>query len=760
MNTKANFKNIFFTSILLLCLSTFVSGQTITVISLEDSQPLPGARIDIQLNGQTHHYSTQINGEFKVNETLIHKKLSMTISFASYETKRLENLVISKDTTIALASSVKEFEEVAITAQYKSQVVEKAVHNIKVIDRQKIEAMAAQDLKDVLTNELNVRLGEDNILGSSMQLQGIGGENVKILVDGVPFNGRLNGNIDLSQIPLESIERIEIVEGPLSVSYGTDALAGTINIITKKNQARRFEVNSNNYFESSGKVNNTVSLGWQLKKHQIRLEGGRHFFDGWDPSHKAFHFDPHPIADSSRVMQWNPKEQVFGGMNYRYNRKNTLFNYSGQLFNENIINRGMPRPPYQQTAYDDYYKTTRINQRANFQYRFKNNYRLSFIAAYNGYFRQKNTQIRDLTEISDVISGNPNDHDTSSYHSFIARGRFIQTKVNSKINYEIGYDILYEIANGERILDQQQSIGDYALYATAEYSPFKSLIIRPGIRYGYNSEYKSPVTPSINIKYDFFEREKQQMSLRASYARGFRSPSIKELHYVFVDINHNIVGNPNLEAEYANHFNLSIHQNVRLKKLKLKNKVVLFYNDIHQLITLAQSSATEYSYFNLDRYTTTGLQVESNINYKDITTGIGLGYIGRYNDLKADDSKSINFLFSPEVKFNFQYNWKKAGIQTAVFYKYTGVLPNIRTNEEGEMYETQIDDYHMTDLTISKFVWNKRLKFTAGVKNLFDVTSITGSASGEGAHAVSSGSVSIGMGRVYHLGIRLQLNSK
>src|SRR5690554_6382498 len=66
----------------------------------------------------------------------------------------------------------------------------------------------------------------------------------------------------------------------------------------------------------------------------------------------------------------------------------------------------------------------------------------------------------------------------------------------------------------------------------------------------------------------------------------------------------------------------------------------------------------------------------------------------------------------------------------------------------------------MTDLTISKFVWNKRLKFTAGVKNLFDVTSITGSASGEGAHAVSSGSVSIRMGRVYHLGIRLQLNSK
>lgn len=758
--TKANFKSIFYTSILLFCFTQFVSGQTITVISLEDSQPIPGARVTIQLNEKTYNFTTHMNGELNIDKALTQTALTMTISFMSYETKKLERLVISKDTAIALTPAVRQFDEVAITAQYKSQLVEKAVHNIKVIDRQKIDAMAAQDLKDVLTNELNVRLGEDNILGSSMQLQGIGGENVKILVDGVPLTGRLNGNIDLSQIPLESIERIEIVEGPLSVSYGTDALAGTINIITKINQGKKFEINSNNYFESSGKVNNTFSLGWQIKKHQIRLEGGRHFFDGWDPSHEAFHYDPKPIADSSRSLQWNPKEQLFGGINYRYNRKNTLFNYSGQLFNEQIINRGMPRAPYQQSAFDDYYTTNRVNQRANFQYRFKDNYRLSFIAAYNGYFRQKNTKVRDLTEISDVISGNPSDHDTSQYHSFITRGSLIQTKSNKKINYEIGYDILYEIANGERILDKQQAIGDYAIYATAEYSPFKSLIIRPGIRYSYNTEYAAPVTPSLNLKYDFLQNDKQQLSLRASYARGFRAPSIKELHYVFVDINHNIVGNPDLEAEYANHFNLSLHQNIRLKDVKLKNKVVLFYNDIHQLITLAQASATEYSYFNLDRYTTTGIQIESNSNYKNITAGVGVGYVGRYNDLAQENSNSTDFLFSPEVKFNLQYNWEKIGLQTAVFYKYTGVLPNIRSNEDGELYESRISDYHMADLTVSKLAWNKKLKFTMGAKNLFDVTSITGSTSGEGAHSVDSGNVSIGMGRVFHLGVRLQLNTK
>ena len=128
----------------------------------------------------------------------------------------------------------KVLETFVITAQYEETSKEKAVNKIKVINREKIDALAAVNLGDVLKNELNIRLSQDNVLGTFMSLQGISGQNVKILVDGIPVIGRLNGSIDVSQINLNDIERIEIVEGPLSVNYGTDALAGTINLITKK----------------------------------------------------------------------------------------------------------------------------------------------------------------------------------------------------------------------------------------------------------------------------------------------------------------------------------------------------------------------------------------------------------------------------------------------------------------------------------------------------------------------------------------------
>ena len=123
--------------------------------------------------------------------------------------------------------------EVVVTGQITEKSIEDAVHKVRIISGKKINSGLFTDLGQVLEKELNIKLAQDNILGSSISLQGISGQNVKVLIDDVPVIGRMNGNIDLSQISLNNIERIEIIEGPLSTIYGTDALAGTINIITK-----------------------------------------------------------------------------------------------------------------------------------------------------------------------------------------------------------------------------------------------------------------------------------------------------------------------------------------------------------------------------------------------------------------------------------------------------------------------------------------------------------------------------------------------
>lgn len=759
---RFKYLHFFWTCFCLLLITTSAYAQKLTIISSSQKSPIPHVRIDVTLEEDTQHFFTNIDGEWDVPLKYSLKKIDLYLEVTGYKSLMLPQFILHSDTTILLTPTVHYFDEVAVTAQYKTRLVKDAVHNIKIIDRQQLETMAAQNVKEALENELNMHLSTDNILGSSLQIQGIGGENIKILVDGVPLTGRLNGNIDLSQIPIQNIQRIEVVEGPLSVSYGTDALAGTINIITKKSQNQRFIASTNNYFESSGKMNNEISLGWRLKKHQMRVYGGRHFFDGWNPTQPTFYFEP-PIADSTRVQLWNPKIQWFGGWGYRFKGENVLLDYTGRLMHEKVINRGMPRPPLQIAAFDDYYRTMRVGQRLNFQYSLKNDYRVSLTGGYSGYFRRKNTFVRDLTTITDVLSGNQFDHDTSQYHSFIARGRFIRAAIDQKINFEVGFDFTYEIAEGKKITDLREDVGDYALYATAEYTPIKQITIRPGLRYSYNTNYNAPLTPSLNIRYAIFDKGNQgNLTLRASYARGFRSPSIKELFYTFVDANHDIVGNPELKAETSNNFNVSLHYNTTFDKIVWRNKLALFYNDIRNQITLAQITLNEYSYFNLNQYVTTGFQIESSVSYKRLRIGVGLGYIGRYNKIATGKDFTIDkFLFSPNLNFQVQYTWEHPGLQFALYYKYSGVLPQVIRDENGKYSLETLEDYQLADLKISKYLWGKRLQISVGVKNIFNVVAVEGS---EGdvisAHSSGAGVVSVGMGRTYNVGIKLTIQSK
>ncbi len=133
------------------------------------------------------------------------------------------------------STSSKKLEEIVITGQYKAQSLKKSVYQVRVINNSQIQMSGATNIQQVLNTQLGFRFSNDNTLGiSDVQLNGMGGNNVKILVDGIPMIDRYDERVSLSQIDVNTIDRIEIVEGPMSVSYGTDAMAGVINIITKK----------------------------------------------------------------------------------------------------------------------------------------------------------------------------------------------------------------------------------------------------------------------------------------------------------------------------------------------------------------------------------------------------------------------------------------------------------------------------------------------------------------------------------------------
>lgn len=695
------------------------------------------------------------NGIITIPSEKAHRTSAVKLNATMFGYRNLDTILqIQSIHTLQLKSDISEQEEVIVTAQYGSNTVENSVHRIKVIEREKMDAMGAVNLRDVLTNEMGVRLSQDNVLGSSMSLQGMSGENVKILIDGVPVVGRLDGNIDVSQINLNEIERIEIVEGPLSVNYGTNALAGVINLITKKPTQNQMAAGASTYYESIGHFNANMDVDFGNKNHSFGISAGRNLFDGWDPSHSTFK-NPIPLADARRNVLWNPKEQIFGNAYYQYVKSKWNIRYKLDFFDEYVLNRGLPRQPYFNTAFDDEYNTRRIDNSVNIKRRLGTYGKWNSLFSYSRYDRIKNTFFVDLTNLEQQLTTTESDQDTSMFDQWVFRGSYMHNNDSSMVSYQIGYDIMIESAVGQRILDRVQQQGDFALFTTAELRPTEKIVVRPGLRYAYNTAYNAPILPSLNVKWGIFKN----VDLRASYARGFRAPGIKELYFEFVDINHNIVGNNNLNAESSHNLSTAFLHELKKEKWHLKTEILGFYNRISNRISLAAVDATQFSYVNIGSFQSTGTRASFQFQRDRLTINTAIGWIGTASDVLSEDLRD-EFLFSPEVQGSLMYGIEKMKTSFGIFYKYQGELPQFILNDDGNVAQGLTADFHTLDLSATQLFCNDSFHITVGVKNLFDVTNIATNAGTGGAHSSGTNSIAVGAGRSYFTSLQYRFKHK
>ena len=634
-----------------------------------------------------------------------------------------------------------------ITAQYAPTTADHSLYKVRVIDSKRIEAQAAVNLADLLSKELNIRLSQDNAIGATaMSMAGIGGQNIKILIDGVPMIGRMDGNLDLSQINLNNIERIEIVEGPLSVMYGTDALAGVVNLITKKGISKKWQSGLHTYYESVGKYNVDLHAGVAIKlKNKIRFSAGRNFFDGWSPTPQI------------RSEVWRPKQQYFGNLIFERDLGKWKLNYSLNGLHETIENKGKPivtsRRAY---AFDEYFYTRRLDNTLQLNGYIQKERYLDFTFGYSHFDRTKNTFYKDLVSLEKNITPNREQQDTAVFRRMTARGVYSMNKAQAKFNYQLGYDVFYEWGFGQRILNNEQVMGDWAVFGSIEYRPIRRLAIRPGFRLSYNTLYSAPPTPALNLRYDFNEK----WALRTSYARGFRAPSLKELYLDFVDANHNITGNPKLKAEYSHYVSVGLQWKRVGKKSVTTAEASLYGNDLKDRIFLGQQAVggqigdpnapLPFTYVNLAGFTAVGAQ--GSVRYRRQQLSIEAGTAFNGNQVASQNVKSP-MVFSPEMNLNATYDLKKLKSRIALFYKFNGRLQSFAVVSDTELMPFFVGSYHTIDATVSKNFWDNKITLTVGGKNLLDVQNVL-AQSGGGAHTAGSSSQPIAMGRTFFAGLR------
>src|SRR5690606_30202757 len=231
----------------LFCLASFglfseASAQTVLkgrVVS-EKGDAIPHATVWL---GDAKGEVADEQGDFTLSE--LPKDGKFKISAVGFETVSASWPAGKTQETFVLKQSTEELETVVVTGSFEPQSARQSVYQVRTIGAEVIQNRAPSNVQEILSTELGIRFSQDNALGSSnMELLGMSGQNVKILIDGIPMVGRqgTSNEININQIDINRIGRVEIVEGPMSVVYGADALAGVINIITKADDAQKLSL--------------------------------------------------------------------------------------------------------------------------------------------------------------------------------------------------------------------------------------------------------------------------------------------------------------------------------------------------------------------------------------------------------------------------------------------------------------------------------------------------------------------------------------
>ena len=607
-------------------------------------------------------------------------------------------------------------DEVVITAQFAPKLEKNAIYKVKVIRGEAIEKKASANLTELLRHQLNIDLSYNPAFGAGIEMNGISKENIKILIDGVPLIGRVNGVLNLNQINLDNIERIEVVEGPVSVFYGTDAMGGTINLITKKRQNKIFKGSLKTYYESVEASNSNASIGYTFSENLIKLDAGTYSFNGINTD-----------DNNKRLKTWPEKNQYY--TNFKFIKQIGAFKlrFSSDFSEEKLSTLGEVSSRSKK-ATDIDYTTKRWDNSVNFQGKLKNDNFLDLTVSYLDYDRYDTSyQFNSVDNTSNLIVNNPNENG-NYFTTFFAKGQYAKSNSLDNLNYVLGFEQQSDYAEGNRILDGKKEVKNTSFFASVNYKLSEQLEIQPAVRYTYNSSFKSLWSPAFNAKYRF----DNEHVIRFAYGNGYRAPSIKELYLDWMPtlgpFTYTFKGNENLQVESSHNLNLNYTFRRNLDNGRFfQLESTFFFNTIKNLIGLSQLVNFERHYINLNKTKT----ISSNVSIQhkvseNLQYNIGVSYLGRYLEY-TDVFNSGGYLFNPGITINSTYHFNPLKVNLNVFYKFTG-------KRDGNYIEkiSNVDvlknstraSFNNLDVSLSRSFSKKAFLVSVGAKNLFNVTDV------------------------------------
>ena len=616
---------------------------------------------------------------------------------------------------------------VVVTGSGHHQRLKSTATPVRVLSSQEISEQGITTFDGALTRMMPQASMAPNAMGTFLRLNGLGNKYILILINGQKLSGDISNNVDLNRINMARVKRIEVLDGAASSLYGSDAIAGVINIITDQPTQNLISITSDTKVSGHGIMTEAVSLD---------------IYKNGFGSYTSF---SHDQADS---YQTNDEEYVKGSE--PQTQKTIAPFFTG--YRSNIIGQKFTYAPTQHLALNaglDYsYKITNrpetrsdITGGTDYEMRYKG---LHWNVGGIYKFTNRHSLQADFT-VDRFRYGKEYDVETKTYQI----GDYVQSKKQRMMEGELkailgitthsttifGADWRkdYLVATSGNI---DQHVSTLAAYAQHEMKFLKDFTATFGLRYTHHETFNNHLTPKLSLMF-----APGSFRFRATYSAGFRAPGLDELYYHYYAVNRGkpqiSFGNQNLKPEDSHYFSLNAEYRTHLIAISLtgylnrindmivKQKIdvddtslAMLQREFPEMTEAEASKLVSYAlYQNSDKGDVKGMQLNISAN---ILPGLNISanYVytyARYKSGEAWQTLERSIRHAATIAVNYHHSWRQYALNV-----------NLNGRLQSKTYYPDYEDapgfgiWNLNTTHSLHFLKGVLFKPSLGIDNIFD----------------------------------------
>jgi len=496
--------------------------------------------------------------------------------------------------------------ELTVTANRRIQAIDKTLASVTVITRKQIEETQTQDIVDLLRQQRGISVARSGGPGSqtSLFVRGAESDQVLVLLDGVRISSSTTG-FDWSQLPIDQIDRIEIVRGPRAALYGSDAIGGVVEITTRKNTSPYISA-------TVGKYNTRkLSTGFSARNEKINVSMNlsSEKSDGFSSQNvNGFGFE----ADDDAYEKTSVSFAVGAQLTAKHKVGIQLFQSTGFVEFDSVS------AAFPAFSIIDANSSTELR---------------TIEASLNSIIAENWSQKISVSNTDNEFRGFSTKRDEVNW----------QNNITLSDNSSLLFGANYRDESGETSSVPTNSVTNKALYVNYN-TNIAALNLDASLRHDDHSRAGSKMTGQAAIGYELTKNNNVFMS----YGTGFRAPNINDLYYPDFG---SYAGNPDLKPETSKSFEVGIKSQISDNN---RLEMSLFHTKVSGLIN---NSGVNNQAINIDKATLKGLELGYKGKFKKIDFGLDYTLLRTQNDetgkrlLRRPDRKvNLNLAYSVSNK--------------------------------------------------------------------------------------------------------------